>query len=78
VSPRDDVATHCVDVPVERRTIPYVPEALPLSRSAPVRLRLEAKRLVADTPVVEALVITAKPVVVRLVVDAFMIEASVE
>jgi hypothetical protein len=43
-----------------------------------VRLRLVVKRLVADTPVVEALVITAKPVVVRLVVDAFMIEASVE
>ena len=38
--PRDDVATHCVDVPVVWRTIPRVPDAEVLSRSAPVRLRL--------------------------------------
>ena len=40
VRPRDDVATHCVDVPVERRSCPRVPEALVESLSDPVRLRL--------------------------------------
>jgi hypothetical protein len=40
VRPSDDVATHDVDVPVERSTIPYVPEALEASRRAPDTERL--------------------------------------
>jgi hypothetical protein len=49
-----------VDVPVDWRTIPRVPEALVESRRVPSTLRLVVKRLVADTPVVEALVILAR------------------
>jgi hypothetical protein len=54
VIPRDDVAVHTVEVPVERRTIPRVPEALPPSRRVPVRLRLGVKRLVAGIAVLRA------------------------
>jgi hypothetical protein len=40
VIPRDEVATHRVDVPVERRTCPRVPEAVVESRSVPTTERL--------------------------------------
>jgi hypothetical protein len=55
----DDVDTHLVDVPTDWRTIPSVPDALVASRRSPDRVRLVEYRLVADTPVVEALVILA-------------------
>jgi hypothetical protein len=68
-TPRDDVATHRVEVPVDWSTIPRVPLLAVESKSDPVRVRAVAealpnderdeKRLVADTPVVEALVMLA-------------------
>ena len=44
--PSDDVATQRVEVPVERSTMPCVPEAFVESRKRPERVRLVAKRLV--------------------------------
>jgi hypothetical protein len=45
--PREDVATHCVEVPVVWRTIPKVPEALVASRSVPRTARLVVVAFVA-------------------------------
>ena len=59
IRPSDDVDIQRVDVPVERRSCPYVPEATVESRNVPERLRLVEKRLVADSPVVEAFVMLA-------------------
>jgi hypothetical protein len=57
---RDDVATHCVEVPVEMRSCPAVPEALVESRNSPESERLVAFRLDAVSPVVEALMMLAR------------------
>jgi hypothetical protein len=40
VIPRDEVATHWVEVPVDWRTIPRVPEALAPSKNPPLRAKL--------------------------------------
>jgi hypothetical protein len=54
--PNDEVATHCVDVPVDQRTCPRVPEALVESRKRPERVRLVAKRLLVVSAVADAVV----------------------
>ena len=48
-----------MEVPVERSTCPWVPDALVESRKKPVRERLVEKRLVAVRPVVDALMMLA-------------------
>jgi hypothetical protein len=50
--PREDVAVHLVDVPIERRTIPCVPVALVPSKRAPERVRLVVDELVILASVV--------------------------
>ena len=66
VIPRDEVATHWVEVPVDQRTWPRVPEALVESRRKPERERLLEKRLVEVSPVVEALESVVCPVTERV------------
>ena len=46
VIPREDVATHSVEVPVDQSTCPSVPEALMESMNLPVRARLVVVELV--------------------------------
>ena len=60
--PSEDVDTHCVLVPVERRTCPGVPEAFVESRRAPRMVKLEVVAVVTR----------------RLEVDAFVKVAFVE
>ena len=92
VIPRVDVGTHCVEVPVERRICPTVPDALYPSKKAPARFnesvtdKIEVvafviKALVVnvfanDAPFAESCVVEAI-LAKRLVVDAEPNAASV-
>jgi hypothetical protein len=64
--PSDEVATHCVDVPVDQRTWPRVPEADTESRNTPVRLRLVVKRSDAVKADADAVENVACPVTPRV------------
>jgi hypothetical protein len=66
VIPRDEVATQRVDVPVDQRTCPNVPDAVVESRSAPVSVSAE----MVEVARVEVPCTLKRPVVVRLVADA--------
>ena len=70
-----EVETHCVEVPVVKRSIPLVPVAFDPSKSEPRIVRFVVVAFVIRAPVVkrfveDAVVAKKEPVVVALVKDA--------
>src|SRR3989338_906367 len=63
--PRDEVATHCVPVPVVCRTMPAVPEALLESRKAPVAKMSPAIESFDDGVVVQIPTFPVLPTLIR-------------
>ena len=74
--PREDVATHRVEVPVDQSTWPRVPEALMESVSLPSRARLVVvelvKELLLPTRVPRNPLVNDSPVPERAVVEALV------
>jgi hypothetical protein len=70
--PRVEVATHLVDVPVVWSTMPVVPEALVVSRSAPVMVRLVVVAFVA-VKLVKNAVVALRSVAKKLEEVAFVV-----
>ena len=78
--PSDDVDTHCVLVPVERRTCPTVPEAFVESRRAPRIVKLEVVAVVTRRLEVDAFVkvaLVAKSLDVVALVDDELVATKI-
>ena len=78
--PSDEVDTHCVLVPVERRTCPTVPEAFVESRRAPRIVKLEVVAVVTRRLEVDAFVkvaLVAKSLDVVALVDDELVATKI-